>query len=78
MVFQTLNKLKWTGKIKDCKVIIRDSKESDNRKIISGQNITELKKTYLLYKSRDEEVFIPLHRIAEIRYKERLLWRKCK
>ena len=76
MVFQTLNKMKWTGKLNECKISIKYRNEFEKKKIISGKNIVELKKTYFIYKSRTGDVFIPLHRVIEIHYKNTLIWKR--
>ncbi len=76
MVFNTLNKLKWTNNLKDCKIVILHRGLPENRKIISGEKITELKRSYFLYKDSDREVFIPLHRVIEIKVKGKIIWKR--
>jgi uncharacterized protein (UPF0248 family) len=76
MVFQALNKLKWTGKLDRCEVIILHRGAPGDRKTIQGSRITELKKSYFSYDSGREEVTIPLHRIREIRVDGKVVWKK--
>ncbi|RLI99520.1 MAG: DUF504 domain-containing protein, partial [Candidatus Aenigmatarchaeota archaeon] len=58
-----LNKLKWTGKLKGCDIVILHRGAPKNRKIINSEQITEIKKSYFMYKGeRGIEVFIPMHR----------------
>ncbi|RLJ06255.1 MAG: hypothetical protein DRP13_02990 [Candidatus Aenigmatarchaeota archaeon] len=75
MVFQVLNKLKWTGKIGEAKIIILHRGAPENKKTVYGKNIKELKKSYFIYKNK-EETFIPLHRVLEVWVKNRLVWKK--
>ncbi len=76
MVFQTLNKLKWTGKLKGCEVIILHRGAPENKKTIQGEKITEIKRSYFSYDSGREEVTIPLHRILEVRLKGKIIWKR--
>ena len=76
MVFQTLNKLKWTGKLDRCEVVILHRGAPQDRKIITGDKITEVKKSYFSYDSGREDVTIPLHRILEIRMDGKIVWKR--
>jgi len=76
MVFQTLNRLKWQDKLHEAEIIIVHRGAPENRKIIKGSRITELKKGYFYYKSENREIYIPLHRVVEIRQRGKILWRK--
>jgi len=80
MAYQTLNKLKWTGKLNKSKVIILHRGAPEDRKIISGKDITEVHKHYFLYKTSDdsEETLIPMHRILEIELDGKTIWKKSK
>lgn len=71
MVFSVLNKLKWTGQLTHVHVVIEHRGAPENRKIITGNIITEIKKVYFVV--RDETV-IPLHRVREIRVDEKQVW----
>lgn len=75
MVYSTLNRLKWTGKLRDCEIIILHRGAPEDKKIIQGEKVTEVKKSYFLYKN-EREVFIPLHRVLEIRLKGETLWKR--
>lgn len=50
MVYNVLNKLKWTGKLGDCKVVILHRGAPKNEKLILGKDITEIKKSHFLYR----------------------------
>ncbi len=76
MVFQILNRLKWQGKLHEAEIIIVHRGAPENRKTIKGSGITELKKGYFYYKSKNKEIYIPLHRIIEVRQRGKILWRK--
>ncbi len=76
MAFQILNKLKWTGKLGECEVVIASRGDKEDRRTVEGKNITELKKTYFMYSDGEKETFIPLHRVIEVRRKGKLLWRR--
>jgi uncharacterized protein (UPF0248 family) len=76
MVFQTLNKLKWTGKLEKCKIVIRHRGAPEDRKEIPGSRITQVKKSYFYYKDGDRENFIPLHRVLLITVGGEVLWKR--
>lgn len=78
MVFQTLNKLKWTGKITMCEIVILHRGAPSDRKIISGDKLTEIKRSYFSYDSDKEEVTIPLHRVLEILVDGKVIWKRRK
>jgi len=42
MVFETLNRLKWTGKMSSCHVAIHHRGASEDRKTIKGADIISL------------------------------------
>ena len=76
MVFQTLNRLKWTGQLKDCEIIIVHRGARGDKKLIKGQEIVEVKRTYFLYSESGRETFIPNHRVLEIRLGGRVIWKR--
>lgn len=76
MVYQVLNRLKWTKKIGDCEIIILHRGAPDNRKSISGSQITEVKRSYFSYEDSGRETTIPMHRILEVRIGGRVLWKR--
>lgn len=94
MVFQVLNKLKWTKKLDRAEISIlhrgakkgrlRPGKDEQglspvfsDRMVISGSQVKELKKGHLTYRNRvGKEVYIPLHRILEVRVGRKVLWKR--
>jgi len=78
MVFQILNKLKWTNQLQESEIIILHRGGKDNKKVIPGKAITEVKKSYFLYRNQGRETFIPNHRILEIKLKNKILWERKK
>lgn len=75
MVYNTLNRIKWTGKLDNCEVVIVHRNSADNKKTIKGRNITEIKKGYFLYKNT-REIYIPMHRILEVRLHGKIVWKR--
>ncbi len=75
MVYNTLNRLKWTGKLRDCRIIILHRGAPGDRKVIEGGQVTEVKRSYFMYEN-DKEVFIPLHRVLEIKLEGKTLWKR--
>jgi uncharacterized protein (UPF0248 family) len=75
MVFQILNRLKWSGGLDSAQVDIIHRGAPGNIKTISGKSITEVRKGYVVYTNREETV-IPLHRIVEVRVSGEVLWRR--
>lgn len=76
MVFQTLNRLKWTGMLERCSVLFVHRGAPGDRKAISGRQITEIKRSYLHYKDGRGETFIPLHRVVEIKMDGETVWKR--
>lgn len=76
MVFQTLNKLKWKGQLKGAEVVIVHRGAKDDRKTISGQRITSIKRTHFYYRDNDHETFIPNHRVLEIWKEGKTIWKR--
>ncbi len=76
MVYNTLSKLKWTDGLGDCEIIILHRGAPGNRKVISGKSITQVKKSYFYYREGKDEIFIPLHRILEIRKGGKIIWKR--
>jgi uncharacterized protein (UPF0248 family) len=74
MVFQTLNKLKWTGRLGECAVIFIDRGSPDDKKEIPGKAITEVKRDHFLFSEKGDETFIPNHRVLEIRLDGKPIW----
>ena len=78
MVFQTLNRLKWTGKLDRAEVIILHRGAPNNRKTIRGSQLTEVKKGYFSFASAGRETTIPNHRVREIRLDGKIIYKKLK
>ncbi len=78
MVFETLNMLKWTGKLADCEVVFVHRGAKGDRKTVSGRKITEVKRSHFHYRDDDHETHIPNHRVLEIRMGGKTLWEKRK
>jgi len=79
MVFETLNKLRWTGKLPITQVIILHRGAPANKKIIQGCQITQVKKSYFYYKEGkggNTEKFIPLHRVLKIIVDGEGVWKR--
>ncbi len=76
MVFQTLNKLKWTGKLGRCEVTIISRGSPGDRKKIHGDFITEVKKDHFIFSEKSKETFIPNHRVVEIKADGEIIWRR--
>lgn len=76
MVFETLNRLKWTGNLKECSITILHRGAPNDMKMISGERVTELKKSHFTYESSGRESSIPLHRVLEVKIGKDVLWRR--
>ncbi|MEE9323390.1 MAG: RNA repair domain-containing protein [Candidatus Aenigmarchaeota archaeon] len=76
MVSETLNKLKWTGGLAKVEIVFVHRGAKDDRKTISGRNITSIKRSHFYYRGNDRETFIPNHRVLEIRMEGKVIWRK--
>lgn len=76
MVFETLNKLKWTGRLADCEITFVHRGAKDDRKTISGREVTSVKRSHFYYRDNDRETFIPNHRVLEIRVGGKTLWKR--
>lgn len=75
MVYNVLNRLKWTGKLKDCEVVILHRGAEGDRKTIKGRNIGEVKKGHFLY-GDGKETHIPYHRVLEVRAGGKVVWKR--
>ncbi len=78
MVYRTLGRLKWVGGLEDCEIVILHRGAPEDRKIIPGKDVTEIKKSYFYYRniSGDRETRIPMHRVLEIRLKGKVIWKR--
>ena len=76
MVIQTLNRLKSTGRLKNCEIVILHRGAENNRKIIRGEEVAEVKRSYFLFSEQGKEIFIPNHRVVEIRLDKKAIWKR--
>jgi len=65
-MYEILNKLKWTGKLHEAEIVIVHRGAPGDRKILKGSSIIQIKRSYFVYRN-SKEVFIPMHRVCEIR-----------
>ncbi len=72
MVFEVLNRLKWKDGLGGVEIIILHRGAPGNRKVIMGNEVTEIKRSYLVYGITE----IPLHRIREVRKDGRTIWKR--
>ena len=75
MVHDLLGRLKWKRELKECEITIRHRGAPNNKKEISGIQVTEIKKSHFFYRN-DRETFIPYHRVLEIRVKGKTVWKR--
>lgn len=66
-----LIKRKLMNTLKDCLVLIIHRGAPNDEKLIDGASITQVKKSGFFYREAGKEVFIPAHRIKEVRSKSR-------
>ncbi len=76
MAFNTLNMLKWTGKLDRGEIVILHRGAPQEMKVIAGSKVTQVKKSHFYYKEGNRESFIPLHRILEIRLDGEIIWKR--
>ncbi len=75
-VFETLNRLKWTGRLERSAIAFAHRGAPGDIKLISGGQVTEIKRGRICYGAGRGETVIPLHRIREIRLDGETLWKK--
>lgn len=71
-----LGRLKWGGTLKECEIVIRHRGAPNDELAISGNKVTEIKRSYFSYQGAEGEVTIPMHRILEVRRGLKTLWQK--
>ena len=76
MVFQTLNRLKWTGKLDKAEIVILHRGAPGDRKTIRGSQLTEVKKGYFSFEAAGRETTIPNHRVREIMLDGKIIWKR--
>ncbi len=79
MVYRVLGKLLWKGGLPKTEIIIIHRGAPENKKTIPGRSVTEVKKSYLVYVTDvDEETTVPLHRIMEVRFDGKIVWKRVR
>lgn len=78
MAYNILNRLKWTGKLPECRVVILHRGAPKNEKLILGKDITEIKKSHFLYREEGQkgETYIPMHRVLRVMAGDKTLWER--
>jgi uncharacterized protein (UPF0248 family) len=78
MVYQVLGKLLWKGGLGKAEVVILHRGAPGNKKIIFGRDISEVKRSYFVYRNQaGEETTIPIHRILEVRHEGKQVWKRA-
>jgi uncharacterized protein (UPF0248 family) len=77
-VSNLLNRLKWTDRLPESEIVILHRGAPKDRKMIKGDNITEIRKGSFSYMDFDtrKEFHIPMHRVLEIWMDEKVVWKK--
>ena len=72
-----LNKIKWDESLdeKDFTIYYLDNL-SKKLVAIKYTDIVKLEGTFMLIKKDNEETFIPMHRIREVREKDKVVWKR--
>ena len=76
MAYQTLNRLKWTGKLEGSEIVIRHRGAPQEMKVIPGSKVTQVKKSHFYYQDGGRESFIPMHRVLKIRKNGEDIWKR--
>jgi uncharacterized protein (UPF0248 family) len=76
MAFNTLNRLKWTGRMGNCTITIAHRGAPGGVKPVNGADVVEVKKSYFTYQNCGRESFIPLHRVRKICCAGEEVWKK--
>jgi uncharacterized protein (UPF0248 family) len=76
MAYETLNRLKWTGRLDRAVIVILHRGAKNNRKSIAGAAVTEVRKSYFSYQEGGKETTIPFHRVGEILCDGKVIWRR--
>ncbi len=73
--YRVLGKLKWTGQLTKAEIIIRHRGAPDNKKVIAGDAIIDIKRDRFLCVDKGETA-IPMHRVVEIKFEGKIVWSK--
>lgn len=76
MAYNTLNRLKWTGKLGGAEIAIRHRGAPGEMKVIPGSKVTQIKRSHFHYKDGGREGFIPMHRVLLIRLGGEIVWKR--
>ena len=76
MAYDTLNRLKWTGKLGKAEIEIRHRGAPHERKVISGSKVTHVKKSHFYYIDGSRESFIPMHRVLRVIIDGKIIWKR--
>ena len=76
MVFQTLNRLKWASGLADARIVILHRGTPENRKVIEGKDVTEVKRSYFVFSKAGRETVIPNHRVLEVALEKKVIWKR--
>ena len=76
MAFQTLNRMKWTGKLGSARISIVHRGAPDDAMWIDGMGVKEVKKSYFTYENCGRETFIPMHRVRRIESGGKTVWKR--
>ena len=66
-----MNKLRWTGRLGECELVYISRGEPNNEKIVDLSTIVEICKNGFVYVENGYRIYIPYHRVIEIRTKDR-------
>ena len=84
MVFEVLNRLKWKDGLRGSEVVILHRGAPNNRKVIEGSDIDEIKRGHFTYQKASGDwriapggiTSIPMHRVLEVWKDGKLLWKR--
>jgi uncharacterized protein (UPF0248 family) len=76
---EVLNELKWhpRRRLEDTEITILHRGAPGDRRVIRGDEVLELGRSFMRVASREGEVEIPYHRVLRIEARGEELWRKA-
>jgi uncharacterized protein (UPF0248 family) len=66
-----LNEIKWRFDLNKCKVYYIHRGAPEDTKIIDGSSIKKIERAFLILEGKEQDVYIPYHRIFRIDYEDR-------
>ncbi|MCX8204387.1 MAG: RNA repair domain-containing protein [Candidatus Nezhaarchaeota archaeon] len=66
-----INKLKWTRGLSKCVILVRHRGAPGDVRELKGEFVKEVGKDHLVYIEEGVEVYIPYHRVLEVRDAEK-------